>query len=529
MPRASGTADLQSALDHGVFAAMFLIQAIQEQSPDRQVDFNVLSDRAYSVFGEKVSSPSAASLNALSGVIPIECPNITSRVVDLDLASDLDSAIPQLVRELVSPPSNEIIAYRGSSRWVQHFEPVKLGKPSPDQRTDQSLALRAGGTYLITGGLGGVGLVLAQHLARTAQARVILTARTSLPPATDWKALLEAAETPDDLKHKLQGLQSIEILGGKPLVATVDTVDLAAMRQLLARIRAEYGPIHGIIHAAGIAGAGMMQTKSRDQALAVLSPKVQGTEWIRDCLAVPELDFVLLCASISGVIPSVGLSDYGAANAYLDAFAAQYDDHCGTRVLSVDWDTWREVGMAVNTSLPAACAHLREDKLKHGISSAEAEEVFDRVLASPMPQLLVSTRDYVALQRLTKKAIADLRDSIHTPNLPTAMSVHGRPDTLDDFAPPGDEIETLIVTIWQELLGVEPIGIHDDFFKLGGHSLLGTQVLARLRERFKINLSLRIIFEAVTPAELAQHIRLMSWASSSTSSAPALEREEIEI
>ncbi len=529
MPRASGTADLQSAFDYGVFAAMFLIQAIQEQSPDRQVDFNVLSDRAYSVFGEKVSSPSAAALNALCGVIPIECPNITSRVVDLDLASDLDSAIPQLVRELVSPPSNEILAYRGSSRWVQHFEPVKLGKPSPDHRTDQSLTLRAGGTYLITGGLGGVGLVLAQHLARTAQARVILTARTSLPPATDWNALLEAAETPDDLKHKLQGLQSIEILGGKPLVATVDTIDLAAMRQLLARIRAEYGPIHGIIHAAGIAGAGMMQTKSRDQALAVLSPKVQGTEWIRDCLTVPELDFVLLCASISGVIPSVGLSDYGAANAYLDAFATQYDDHGGTRVLSVDWDTWREVGMAVNTSLPAAFAHLREDKLKHGISSAEAEEVFDRVLASPIPQLLVSTRDYVALQRLTKKAIADLRDSIHTPNLPTAMSVHGRPDTLDDFAPPGDEIETLIVTIWQELLGVEPIGIHDDFFKLGGHSLLGTQVLARLRERFKINLSLRIIFEAVTPAELAQHIRLMSWASSSTSSAPALEREEIEI
>jgi hypothetical protein len=109
------------------------------------------------------------------------------------------------------------------------------------------------------------------------------------------------------------------------------------------------------------------------------------------------------------------------------------------------------------------------------------------------------------------------------------MSVHNRPDSLDDFVPPGDEIERFIVTTWQELLGIEPIGIHDDFFKLGGHSLLGTQVLARVRERFKINLSLRIIFEAVTPAELAQHVRLMSWASSSTSPPSALEREEIEI
>jgi NAD(P)-dependent dehydrogenase (short-subunit alcohol dehydrogenase family) len=481
------------------------------------------------VFGEGVSSPVAAALNAFCGVIPIECPNIRSRVVDLDLVSNSESAIRQLVRELVSPPSNEIIAYRGSSRWVQHFEPARLEESLPEQRNDQSIPLRAGGTYIITGGLGGVGLVLAQHLARTAQARIILTSRTPLPPAPDWKALLEASDTPDALKRKIQGVQSIEALGGKPLVAAVDTVNLAAMRQLLSSVRADYGPIRGIIHAAGVAGAGMMQTKPREQALAVLVPKVQGTEWIRDCLVVAELDFVLLCSSISGVIPSFGLSDYGAANAYLDAFAAMHDDASGTRVMSVDWDTWREVGMAVNTPLPAAWAHLREDKLKHGIRSAEAEEVFDRLLASPVPQVLVSTRDFAALQRLTKKAIADLRDSIITPNPPTAMSVHNRPDSLDDFVPPGDEIERFIVTTWQELLGIEPIGIHDDFFKLGGHSLLGTQVLARVRERFKINLSLRIIFEAVTPAELAQHVRLMSWASSSTSPPSALEREEIEI
>jgi hypothetical protein len=109
------------------------------------------------------------------------------------------------------------------------------------------------------------------------------------------------------------------------------------------------------------------------------------------------------------------------------------------------------------------------------------------------------------------------------------VSVHSRPDSLDDFVPAGDEIEGFIVATWQELLGIEPIGIHDDFFTLGGHSLLGTQVLARVRERFKISLSLRIIFEAATPAELAQHVRLMSWASTAAPTVSALEREEIEI
>ncbi len=528
-PEANGSSNLQGALDRGVLSTMFLVQAVEEQNPAQPIEFNVISDRAYSVTGEKITSPIPSALNSFCSVIPIECPNIRSRVIDVDVQSNSALAIRQLVGELVSPASNEIIAYRGSSRWVQRFEPFSFEKSLPDQSNVESIRLRAGGTYIITGGLGGVGLVLAQHLARTAQARIVLTSRTPLPPAADWKALLQSPETPEDLKRKIQGVQSIEDLGGKPLVYAVDTIDLPSMRGLLASVRAEYGPIHGIIHAAGVAGAGMMQAKLREEVLAVLSPKVQGTEWIRDCIGVPELDFVLLCSSISAVIPSIGLSDYAAANAYLDGFAAAFDDLNGTRVLSVNWDTWGDVGMAVHTELPAALAHLREDRLKHAIASAEAVDVFDRVLFSPVSQVLVSTRDFVRLQRLTSQAIANLRDSRENPTPPTAGTVHSRPDSLDDFVPAGDEIEGFIVATWQELLGVEPIGIHDDFFKLGGHSLLGTQVLARVRERFKINLSLRIIFEAATPAELAQHVRLMSWASTSNPATSAPEREEIEI
>ncbi len=527
MPNPDDEVNLQAALDRGVLSAMFLVQAAGESGG--RIEFNVLSDRAYSVFGEHISSPIAAALNAFCGVIPLECPSIVSRVIDVDLASSSESSIQQCIAELLSLPSDAIVAYRGSSRWIQHFEPVQLEKPIAERKNNRSISLRTGGTYIITGGLGGVGLVLAQHLVRTAQARVVLTSRTSLPAASEWNALLEAPETPEELQRKIQGIQSIEKLGGKPIVMTADTADAAAMRQVLSMVRAQYGPIHGILHAAGIAGSGMIQTKSREQALAVLSAKVQGTEWIRECLPTEDLDFVLLCSSISTAIPSVGLSDYAAANAYLDGFATAYDDPSGTRVLSVNWDTWGDVGMAAHMKLPAALAHLQEDNLKHGIHSAEATDVFDRVLFSPVSQMLVSTRDFAAAQRYTKQTVEDFQNSLKPAVPHAAMSVHRRPESLDDFAPPEDEIEIFIVDTWQELLGVEPIGVHDNFFKLGGHSLLGTQVLARLRERYKVDLSLRVIFEAATPAELAQHVRLTSWAFNSTSFPQVLEREEIEI
>ena len=162
----------------------------------------------------------------------------------------------------------------------------------------------------------------------------------------------------------------------------------------------------------------------------------------------------MLCSSISALIPSFGLSDYAAANAYLDGFAAAYDDPTGTRVLSVNWDTWREVGMAVETPLPAALAHLREDRLKHAILSAEANEIFDRILNAPLPQILVSTRDFQALQRATESGIKDRRETSSGINPVAAMNMHSRPESLENFAAAEDEIDLFIVNIWQELLGV---------------------------------------------------------------------------
>ena len=516
-------ASLTTALDRGIFCAMFFLQAAEDCSSVRRIEFNVVGDRAYNILGEGISSPAASALNSFCKVVPLECLNVTCRVIDVDLASNPELVIRQLKGELLSVSSSETVAYRGSARWIQGYEPVKL------QKNDQQIQLRKGGTYLITGGLGGIGIVLAQHLAQRANARIVLTSRTPLPHRSEWKALLAASETPGHLKNKILGIQSVEELGGKVFIRKADVVDLASMRQVLSDVQAECGPIHGIIHAAGIAGSGMMQTKSREQALAVLAPKVFGTEWIRECIASPGLDFVLLCSSISAVVPSFGLSDYAAANAYLDGFAAACDNPNGTRVLSVNWDTWREVGMAVDVPLPATLLHLREERLRHGLLSLEAKEVFDRLLDSPVTQLLISTRDFHALQRQTDAMIAGLEKSLHATSSHADVRVHSRPAHLEDLVEAADEIEKFIVTIWQELLGIGPIGIHDDFFKLGGHSLLGTQVLARIRERFKIELSLRIIFEAATPAELAQHIRMMYWPTGDLSQTHALEREEIEI
>jgi NAD(P)-dependent dehydrogenase (short-subunit alcohol dehydrogenase family) len=510
--------------DCGVLAAMCLVQALEEERFAGPVELNIIGDRAYSVFGEPISSPAAGALNAFWSVVSLECPNIKPRIIDVDFDSDQAAAIAHVLLEVRNEVPNETVAYRGKQRWLQTYEPIRIESFNV-QNSGRNLSLRQGGTYVITGGLGGVGLVLARHIVKKTQGRVVLLSRTSLPPEVEWKSLIASVTTPDELKEKIKGVQSIVDAGGQVVTMPVDVSDEAAMGSTMMEIHHRYGTVHGIIHAAGVAGGGMIQLKSPEQAMSILSSKVQGSEWLRKYLPAEGLDFAMLCSSISAVLPAFGLSDYAAANAYLDGFAAAHDSPAGSRVLAVNWGTWRDVGMAVHTAVPTGLASLREDRLRHAIRPEEAEEVFDRLLEFPVSQIVVSAQDLRALQKMNAVHTAPIRAA----KPQTANHEQFGQEQDGELPASEDGVEEFIVALWQELLGVNPIGVHDNFFQLGGHSLMGTQVLSRVRERFRVNLPLRSVFEAVTPAEFAQRIRVLRWATNPTQADSDIEREEIEI
>jgi NAD(P)-dependent dehydrogenase (short-subunit alcohol dehydrogenase family) len=345
-----------------------------------------------------------------------------------------------------------------------------------------------------------------------------------VPPQEQWHALPTSSDTAPELRTKIEALQSIYDAGARVLTMQADAADATAMRRVMAELHQEYGAVHGVIHAAGIAGGRIIRANTPEDAQAVLAPKVNATEWILQCLAQPELDFVLLCSSISAVVPSVGQSDYGAANGWMDGFAAIHDDPTGTRVISVNWDTWRDVGMAVNTKVPSGLEEVRKQLQRHAIRPHEAMVVFDRVLAFPMSQMLVSTRDFERVRQAAMSSVPGAR----MPVQPAEPRPIPRSDSRQSPEGSEDEVEAAIMEVWEELLGV-PVSPQDNFFELGGHSLVGTLVISRIRERFGVNLSLRTVFEAVTPAELAERIRLMRWALNPVQDgAIAIGREEME-
>jgi len=276
------------------------------------------------------------------------------------------------------------------------------------------------------------------------------------------------------------------------------------MRDALARAEARFGAIDGVIHAAGVAPGGVIQLKTREMAEGVLRPKVAGTLALLELLRERRPDFVLLCSSLASILGVPGQSDYCAANAFQDAVARSRADADGPFILSLNWDAWLEVGMAVDGGGRPVLPEGRRAALAGdgGILSREGIEAFVRALHQPFPQLLVST---VALApRLARhRALNELPPVTAAREAP---SRHPRPALAVPYVGPRDEVEQAVADIWQDLLGLEQVGMDDDFFDLGGHSLLAMQVVNQVRQTFGLPLKLQALFDAPTVAELSRVI-----------------------
>jgi len=344
---ASEEADPEKALDLGFYSLLLLAQAIGERRGSDPLHLAVVSHCLQEVFGGEVVCPEKATILGPCRAIAQEYPNVGCRLIDVDHPKRWAEAdrIDALLAELTgADPRDAVVAYRGRHRWIRSFEPVPLESPN-----GHSPRLRENGVYLITGGLGGMGLELAAHLAQSVHARLILTGRAPLPPREEWEAWLATRSDDDRTGHKIRKLKALEQLGAEVIVENADVADRAAMQSVIDRARQRFGALDGVIHAAGIAGGGMMQRKTRAMAEDVLAAKVRGTRVLEEALDGIPLDFFALCSSRSAILGGFGQVDYAAANAFLDTFAHYHAARTGRHCVSINWAGWQQVGMRVDT------------------------------------------------------------------------------------------------------------------------------------------------------------------------------------
>ncbi|MCW5312694.1 SDR family NAD(P)-dependent oxidoreductase [Nostoc sp. KVJ3] len=485
----------------GWSSLLFLAQAIAENNQTDTLEISIVSNNLQEVTGSEILCPEKALLLGTCKVMPLEYPNITCRSIDVvvPVENGQEELIQTLIAELTTPTPDQIIAYRGRNRWVQNFEPVQI-----HEIVTENFRLRKQGVYLITGGLGGVGLLLAEYLAQTSQAKLILVGRSIFPDQNEWYEWLSTHDPQDYISQKIQKLQVIEAFGAEVMVISADVTNLEQMSAVLQKANQQFGEIHGVIHAATVYGGGMMQLTTKETVANALAPKVQGTRVLETLFQESNLDLFVLCSSLSSFIGTSGMADYTAANAFLDSFAHYSTSKYRTWKLikSINWDRWNTVGMAA--VVEARHQEITGENLTGGMASFEGIEAFQRILCnSTVSQIVVSTQDFLSLIK-PKKSAKSLEEKLA--HLSQSKPTHPRPKLANAYIPPSNEIERTLADVWQQLLGIEKVGIHDNFFELGGDSLFATQLVSELCKTFQIELSYKGFFNGPTIAELAKVI-----------------------
>lgn len=332
-------------------------QAIQGTAPG-SARIDVLTTGVFAVTGSEELVPSRAALIGPCLSAPSEVPGLEACLVDLDAAA---VAAPDraLLDEIAAgdqpagPGLDRRLRARRAGRWWGRGHDLV---PTDDALGD-ILRLRDGGVYLISGGFGGVGLAIAGALADRIDRPVLgVLGRTELPPEEETEQWIASHSPLDPTARRLRAIRDLRDRGAEVFPLSVDVTDLAALERELSVLRTRFGPIRGLIHAAGLPTSGAVAGLDAAAPDPVMAVKVAGAEVLLEACAEDPLDVAVLCSSRTAVVGGPGQCDYIAANCCLDALAQRASGQ-GRPVVAVAWDTWENTGMAAEGGITVPGDH----------------------------------------------------------------------------------------------------------------------------------------------------------------------------
>lgn len=425
---------------------------------------------------------------------------IRSRHMDGESGMDDGSFAEQIAGEYMDNNEDTEVSYRGGRRYRALLSEVNIQQnPTHERKFPEDHVL------WVTGGTKGLGLLCARHFVQHyGVKKLMLSGREQLPPKEQWDSL----ETVDSTTAaKIRAIQSIERLGVEVFVLSVELSDAEAMRITVETVKRFMGPIGGVIHCAGLADLENLAfiRKSPEMIGQVLNPKVLGLNVMYQSFRNEPLRFFVLFSSVSAIIPALGagISDYAMANAYMDYFAESVAGPCS--VMSIQWPSWREVGMGEVTSKPYKQAGLLS------MSNEEGLNMLDSLLADSRHRVILPAWVNPAVweptqlmnRRLsTAESVKMEREPIHAP------IQNQKSEQLDNVDLVG-KTQTWLVSLFAKELRIDEDEFKPDtpFQQYGMDSILLAQVITKMDYELKeVSLDPSIILEYPTMTSLTAYL-----------------------
>ncbi|WP_437786899.1 SDR family NAD(P)-dependent oxidoreductase [Sorangium sp. So ce1097] len=501
-------ASLLEAQSRGCMSVAHLVQAVAQRGWSAPPRLWLVTRGAHRLDGDAVGpSLAQAPLWGLGRVLAEEHPSLWGGLVDLCPAVAPADQAELLCEQIRLPDGEDQLAFRRGRRYVARLvrRPRAAGKARP-------LRLRTDGTYLITGGLGGIGLELARWMVGQGARRLILMGRTRLPPRAAWGSLEEGAP----LAHTIAAIREMESLGASIHLAAVDVSDEAELSAYLAAFRGEgWPPIRGVVHAAAVVQDASLLQLDQASLIANLRAKLAGGYLLHQLLEDAPLDLFVLFSSAAAILSSPFLGAYAAGNAFLDALAHARRAE-GRPALSVDWGFWSEVGLVARAQKEKG-GSLAPQGMGH-FTPKQGFEVLKTLLERDAIQTLVAPVNWLLWGRAHPEGarsplLAELineRSAAAAPGAepPRTPSIRGELLQIEPGWRRRARLESYIQEQVGQVLRLSPskVGLNKPIGSLGLDSLMGLELRNRFEASMGLTLPATLVWTYPTVAALAEHL-----------------------
>lgn len=532
--------ELERSLDVGLYSLLYLTQGLAKtDETEKTVPFLVVSSCSESVLPDDEISCETAMLSGLVKTIPREIPWLDCRMIDLPVGQPQYHAAV-IEEESLSPVRDRQVAFRGGQRFIWRLTPTPFS-----QEAKHELPLKKGGMYILSGGLGGIGAEIAHFLLANLHARLLILGRTLLPIDSSNESI---TSDNSESHQKLEVYNRLKGTGGELRYEAVDICDLPELKRLVKKAEKYWQcELDGVIHLAGSFHEKPVVEESRESLTQILRPKLQGTWSLHQVIKDRPGSLFLSFASVNGLLGGAMVGGYATANAFLDSFASYQRFKCCLQSYCLSWSMWDEIGMSRRYHMKdltrtrgfhvitgkqgiqswLSCLHHREPQCVIGLDACNPD--IGKLLESAPCALKKCTVCFS--KREDRGAIAKLRTAVLTdrygaPCQCDFRAVDQMPRTADGSMDrkalslilqdrvkqaikkiaPRSQLERTVAETWQAVLGKEILDIHENFFDMGGSSILMARVAAQLKKRLQLDLPMTHLFQHPTISALVQYL-----------------------
>lgn len=465
--------------NEGIESLISLVKAYSKSDIDRELEIVIISSYVNEVTGrERVLYPENAIMMGLGKVICTENLRISTRFIDID---DF-TPVKTIINEIIHGKGEYCVAYRRDERFVEVIDYLKL-----NQFDCNRIGVKEDGVYVITGGLGKIGIELSAYIASKNKVKLALLSRSAVPTVSDG-----------NIDKRMEGiiarLKEIQSNGTEVICIAVDITDEKKMNNVLEELRNKYGKINGVFHIAAV-GVGKAGTLLSDEDIVefdkVLAPKVQGTYIIDKLTRKDELDFFVMFSTIATITGGRQAGAYVAANSFLDSFT-YYRKKNGCKSHTFNWPVLRDTieKAVIDTST----------QMFDMLSNEEAFQDLELLMKFDVSRAIVGTIEYedrIALFekylpfKLSRRVYAEINKNKHSKGYDGETS---KVILVGNDNNQYSKYEKIIAEIWASEMGLEQINVHDNYEEIGGNSIMAIKMETEF-EKINLPITVEDIFE----------------------------------